>query len=1036
MAKAFLCKVAVAQISANPAYADELVTMIQEPVFPSDHKVGLFRVAGIEQVNALRQEISEKYVAHLNRKLDAIVKFAARKNVDLLIFPEYSVPPESLLLLRQLSDDLGVVIVAGSHVVTLNPAAQDTYRSLGLSIATRSVLTEQVRRAACIVFIPTEKPIAFMKYVRSKWESQLIKGDSPLHIFPFRCGHGNVEAQVLICVEAIAQLPTAKEKHTHARIVVVPAFTPSCDPFYDFGRLCLANGKCTLFANIAEFGGSKIFARAERANLWFSKDNGSSEIPRGAEALLVVEADLEKQFDIRKSAVEHTAVNDIRLYPLIYPLDSEETAAYEKELTVANSHGHTGDLSSRVASFCSLSAKVFSPLLQDKLRHFVAQVLPNASMTAEDTRAWMDAIIISDTTSTSAFRWDMCSHALETINQLMLSGALVGKTEELIDVYKYLMGRRNELAGVIKPRESRSLTSQKQLDLLSGVSKDVPFIDRQGAFDRIRRFMADTQEKAFAISGMRGIGKSSLVNEAFRQAIPPRRRIWLQVTEGMSHLRLLAELGYSLNLRIPDDLNLATPELEYELERKVMDALLQGPPAAIVFDEVQYLLGSNGEFENPAMRELFSNLLISSSRNRAKYFLISHIAPKLPADFQSYCSFYHLQGLENKDTERLLFYWFQFQREMEFGGHLPTPSEAALSILSGHPLATKVAARLWSEHPSEDIAKNISIFKELRDTIVPFILEQISLSEAETDLLIFASVLRLPASRDLFIEWRGDEVNYLLNSLASQYLIESTDKGYQLHPLVRDYYYQRVSTADATSFHRIAGKFYFELFERARLQEKQIVPEYLGEACHHYLAAGDSAKVKSVGFYRQELRPVALSHYRRREYKMALKDYLVLVSLDDGDDDAHFHLAMIYAREKNWPEAELHFGRAIELRPRGYWIYQGFGSSKLTAGNLAEAEELLKKAEELNPYNSLTLVDIGRLKEREGDTANAEEYYRSAIEYDPNNSFAYYSLASLLYREGETAGAYDMAMAALATKPLDERNKRLLQDIKRKLESK
>ena len=41
MPRGFTCKVGIAQISGNPAYADELVACIQEPVFPSgDEKIG------------------------------------------------------------------------------------------------------------------------------------------------------------------------------------------------------------------------------------------------------------------------------------------------------------------------------------------------------------------------------------------------------------------------------------------------------------------------------------------------------------------------------------------------------------------------------------------------------------------------------------------------------------------------------------------------------------------------------------------------------------------------------------------------------------------------------------------------------------------------------------------------------------------------------------------------------------------------------------------------------------------------------------
>jgi len=135
MSKSFPCRLAVAQISANPAYADELVAHIQEPAFPGDEeKIGLFSIAGIETINALRQTIAEQYVLHLNQKLEAIIRVAASCLVELLVFPEYSIPAESLPLCRNLAEELKIAIVAGSHIVTVSSSAREVYKELNLGL--------------------------------------------------------------------------------------------------------------------------------------------------------------------------------------------------------------------------------------------------------------------------------------------------------------------------------------------------------------------------------------------------------------------------------------------------------------------------------------------------------------------------------------------------------------------------------------------------------------------------------------------------------------------------------------------------------------------------------------------------------------------------------------------------------------------------------------------------------------------------------------------------------------------------------------
>lgn len=314
MTKKFISRLGLVQISVNPAYADELVSAIQEPTFPEENqKTGLFSISGLEEIGRLQQNLAEKYISHLNHKVESIVRFAAADGVELLVFPEYSIPPETLPLCKALSEELGLAIIAGSHVVTISDAAQEIYKALELTFEDpRTAPEERVRQAACVVFRPGEKPTAFVKYVKSKWETALVKGAPAFHTFQMKTKAGRIEVQVLICIEALSGKPQ-REKHNIARLIAITAFTPRVDPFHDEGARALLQGKCTLFANVAEFGGSAAFARADNLSLWFTQKNGSTPLPPRSEALIVVEADLERQFEIRQLVTERTAVTDLRV---------------------------------------------------------------------------------------------------------------------------------------------------------------------------------------------------------------------------------------------------------------------------------------------------------------------------------------------------------------------------------------------------------------------------------------------------------------------------------------------------------------------------------------------------------------------------------------------------------------------------------------------------------------------------------------------------------------------------------------------------
>ena len=293
------------------------------------------------------------------------------------------------------------------------------------------------------------------------------------------------------------------------------------------------------------------------------------------------------------------------------------------------------------------------------------------------------------------------------------------------------------------------------------------------------------------------------------------------MTEGISYQRLLAELAFGCNLQLPDSLKLSTVSTQDEVKKRILTYLGQGPGAVVVLDEFQYLLNSSGEIEDVSVRDLLLRLAEAGQRGRTKYIFVSHLSPRLGPSFESCLMPYTIHGLPPDDTKRLLVTWMQFERD-DLKGPLPDPSERLISILGGHPLATKLAARLWADHPTVDIAGELSIFKELRDTIVTFILEKLALTVEERELLSFCSIFRLPAPREVFLKWRKEDASLLLNSLASRYLIESSEKGYQLHPLVRSFFSKDLSSAQLMSWHKIAAKFYLQEFERLKEAGKQV----------------------------------------------------------------------------------------------------------------------------------------------------------------------------------------------------------------------
>ncbi len=1026
---------ALAQLAFNPAYLDDSgVSYLHEPIFSGDAEHGLYKLAGLPEVRDLRSRIATSLIDHMSHKIKAVVEFAARHRVELLVLPEYSVPHELLEECKNLCRQSKIALVAGSHIAT-KPALLE-YARLGIKGKGEET---GLGRAVCPVFLPNGQCYLFEKIHRSKWESSVVPGLASTPI-PGIFGQSNIQLEVLICIDAIQEPTAGKARRGRASpaLIAMPSLTPTADLFYKRAELLLASGKVSLFANIADFGGSRVFARAERTKGWLVIPDGTEPIQKHAEVLIVVDADLSSQFDVRMSTEEHFPVREISIVPLIYAQHSE--ACKEFIELVARLQGppdSEAEVQENLRRFAAIDYRLFPRIMQEKLKHFVTSVAGPGLASREDWRRWLTPVAIETTTSTDALRWDLCGKAIELVTELTLSGKHPEKTDLLTATFRYLVNKRNELRTRMEP-SSRSVTpviasEEPQAIAVNLGSFEPPFFDRDPILSALQSFISSADKACFVLAGMRGIGKTSIAREAVKKVIPPTwKRIWIPFTEGASYPRFLAEFAHQSGLRLPGESSLDSSAKQIDLSQNLLLNFSHTPRLAVLLDDFQYLLEPNGEFADENTAKFICQLIQVASTRRNKLIIITNQVPKLDPQVRQFVDSRHIAGLERKDSEALFSYWFRFERE-DLTGQTVSYPEKLLSVLNGHPLGVKVAAKLVAERTTQQVESEAAIFKRLRETIISFFLDRVQLSPEEDELIRFASIFRLPVGTDAFVSWKADRAAFLLDSLLGRSLLETDGEEYSLHPIIRDHFYTTTPFLLLRPFHKLAGAYFLDRYKKAKTTTADANPELLGEAIHHFLCAGDREKVKSFALYKFELRPVALTHYRKHDFALALKDYRVLIALDPNDAEAHFHLALIYARNRTWDRAEEHFGKAISLKSNAYWILQGYGHAKLADGQIEEAAQLLLQALAINPRHSPTLTDLGRLYARQGDEVSAESYFKQAIDCDPNNAFAYSAYARFLLHTQRFEEGLQMAIAAADTNPRDDRNRVLVSELRERL---
>ena len=122
------------------------------------------------------------------------------------------------------------------------------------------------------------------------------------------------------------------------------------------------------------------------------------------------------------------------------------------------------------------------------------------------------------------------------------------------------------------------------------------------------------------------------------------------------------------------------------------------------------------------------------------------------------------------------------------------------------------------------------------------------------------------------------------------------------------------------------------------------------------------------------------------------------VEIDDMLADGHSALGFtIFFYEWDWPEAEKHLLRALELDPNNSTAHYSYGHFLGTMGRREEAHAELDRARELEPYDPFMNALGAGIRQNPGQPEEAVNRIRAAIDLDPN-FYLSHSIAGGIYR--------------------------------------
>jgi type IV pilus assembly protein PilF len=144
-------------------------------------------------------------------------------------------------------------------------------------------------------------------------------------------------------------------------------------------------------------------------------------------------------------------------------------------------------------------------------------------------------------------------------------------------------------------------------------------------------------------------------------------------------------------------------------------------------------------------------------------------------------------------------------------------------------------------------------------------------------------------------------------------------------------------------------------------------------------------------------------YLERGKLKTALEKLKKALQFDERYAPAHTVIATIYARIGENAQAEQHFRRAEQLKPKNGDTNNNLGVFLCKIGKVDEALPYFEKAVH-DPFyatKDVALSNAGRCLLKKNDYAGAENEYRRALTINSTNADALYQLASVLLKQGK-----------------------------------
>lgn len=142
---------------------------------------------------------------------------------------------------------------------------------------------------------------------------------------------------------------------------------------------------------------------------------------------------------------------------------------------------------------------------------------------------------------------------------------------------------------------------------------------------------------------------------------------------------------------------------------------------------------------------------------------------------------------------------------------------------------------------------------------------------------------------------------------------------------------------------------------------------------------------------------------------------------------AHTNLGDALDKCGRYPEAMVHYGEALRIKPDDAFPYYKLATDLDIVGRIEDALRYYRKSLQIDPNNPQAHSNFGVALMRQGDTAEAKRHFAEALRLDPDLGDAHYNLGLALSSEGKIEEAIGHYNEALRQNPSDSEIKMTLE---------